>query len=437
MWTALALALADDVYIPVTGALTDAAGLPMHGDATLQFRLYDAASATPDDQVFDESSVVHVERGQFTAMLGVDSLLPSAEVLAGPLYLTTTIAGVETAPVPVGWAPRALHAANADTLAGQPASAYQYSAGAGLALSGTSFSADLGVLDDTFVTRAGLAADVGAAPITLAAGSTVAGQGLITAGNFASTLQASPVTLAAGSTLAGQSLITSGNFTSTLQSGPVDLAAGSSMAGAGLLTTANGQRLATLTRAPTAADTGFPTGTVLTNTAAKRLYVNTGTSSSPAWQGFAPTISDPVAQVTYTPPLAGAPYRLPNSYNGTQGLPNPNTPTGTTVTFNVTQRSRWLVKFSMPSIITWSQYSGSNHDSFRARVDGADAAVHFFYANRGTNPQHLQFENTIVLDPGSHTLSLWYQTSEFGADKWTIEMYNPIVITATPIAIVD
>ena len=52
--------------IPIQGRLTDADGIPIDGDHTLHFTLYDAM----DNELYSESQIVSVDEGDFTAYLG-------------------------------------------------------------------------------------------------------------------------------------------------------------------------------------------------------------------------------------------------------------------------------------------------------------------------------------------------------------------------------
>lgn len=70
--------------LPVQGVLTDDVGTPLDGDQTIQFRIYDVE--TGGTALFDETQVVAIDDGNFTAYLGqIQSLDLSA--LRGNIYL--------------------------------------------------------------------------------------------------------------------------------------------------------------------------------------------------------------------------------------------------------------------------------------------------------------------------------------------------------------
>lgn len=161
-----ALSLASDVTIPVAGALTDAVGAPLQGTHPVTFQLWNAASG---GAAIGETMLVTFQDGSFTAVLGASGGL-TATVFSTPRWLGLTVDGVESARVPVGFAPRAAwaalaeHAATADALSAP----YAWSdldfttapgwaksapiAGNGIAISGTTFSLNTDVVDGRVTT---------------------------------------------------------------------------------------------------------------------------------------------------------------------------------------------------------------------------------------------------------------------------------------------
>lgn len=157
--------------MPVQGFLTDAAGVPVDGDEAITFRLFDAD--VDGTMLFEETQSVMVEEGYFTAYLGDTASLDLAIFRdTSPTYIEVVIGGTALAPriqlATVPYAAYAAHAGTAASLDGMAASDFAgsshghafselsgvpagladgdddttYSAGAGLALTGTTFSLD-------------------------------------------------------------------------------------------------------------------------------------------------------------------------------------------------------------------------------------------------------------------------------------------------------
>jgi hypothetical protein len=120
----IALALADTTYpIPLQGTLTDAGGQPLNGTVEATFRIYGGEAATPGSHTWSDGLTVAAIDGAFSAWLGSSApLLP--EDLPDTPWITVTVGGVESAPVPVGWSPLALRSFDADHLGGLPPSAW-------------------------------------------------------------------------------------------------------------------------------------------------------------------------------------------------------------------------------------------------------------------------------------------------------------------------
>jgi hypothetical protein len=143
--------------LPMQGYLVDADGAPIDGATEIVFALYDAdTDATP---LFEETQSVTIDKGMFTAYVGQVEELDLALFRDQPvLYASMTIDGEELLPrVQLGSVPYAAYAqycgavdfadvtnVPADLTDGDRDTTYD--AGAGLRLSRTTFSADLGVL---------------------------------------------------------------------------------------------------------------------------------------------------------------------------------------------------------------------------------------------------------------------------------------------------
>jgi hypothetical protein len=179
------------IQVPIQGAITGADGAPLAGVRTVTLRLHDAASGgTP---LHEEVQNVGFEHGTFATLLGISSTLDEADVArAGDLFVSIQVGSdAPSERAPVAWAARAVYAsraANADNavnadnatnaanLGNQPPSYYQAAAdawtpGAGLALSGRSFSVQESTVEG-FVTNGAL---------SLAAGTTIGGKALLPA----------------------------------------------------------------------------------------------------------------------------------------------------------------------------------------------------------------------------------------------------------------
>jgi hypothetical protein len=159
--TLISMALAADGAIPVWGTLSGGDGAPLTGTHAVTLEVVDGSGGV----LWDADVEVHFDEGAFAAQLGpLDLDLFATEAAR---FLRVTTGGVSSAPVPVGFAPRAGWAANAGALGGQPPSAYRratdlipwsqladvpagfddgtddgntYAAGAGLSLTGNTFS---------------------------------------------------------------------------------------------------------------------------------------------------------------------------------------------------------------------------------------------------------------------------------------------------------
>lgn len=125
------LAVADPSFtIPVSGSLTDSTGSPLDGARVVRFSLRD-----PSGEIWAETRMVAFHQGAFTAALGDDlEVLTLADLPPTTLDLVVRVDGVDSAPVAVGWAPRAARAWEADRLGGIAASGFvrgDYAAGHG------------------------------------------------------------------------------------------------------------------------------------------------------------------------------------------------------------------------------------------------------------------------------------------------------------------
>jgi hypothetical protein len=114
---ALHAALADDdgaptPPLPIQGLLTDADGLPLDGPQSVTFALEDASGP-----LWTQAMTVDCQRGQFSAWLGDGDAAWNDNWLDNDgLALTVSVGGLTSAPVPVGWAPRARYAYEAGGL---------------------------------------------------------------------------------------------------------------------------------------------------------------------------------------------------------------------------------------------------------------------------------------------------------------------------------
>lgn len=106
MWMIVGLALAAPVPVPMQGSLTDAAGVPVAGSHPVTFRVFRAGTSAGEVSV---TETVSFANGVFAATVSLEpALLANAD-----LMVAMTVGGVETAAVPVGWAPRAGYAVEA------------------------------------------------------------------------------------------------------------------------------------------------------------------------------------------------------------------------------------------------------------------------------------------------------------------------------------
>jgi hypothetical protein len=144
----VALALASlPGHVPVQGVLHGGDGVAVVGTRSVTFALLDASDAV----VHTETQVLLFEGGTFATQLGVATTL-DLELFQQDLRLTVSVAGdAASAPVDVGWAPRAGWAANAGRLGGELPAAYVtwadgYLPGAGLSLTGRTFAFDTALL---------------------------------------------------------------------------------------------------------------------------------------------------------------------------------------------------------------------------------------------------------------------------------------------------
>lgn len=98
--------------IPIQGRLTDADGVPIDGDRTLHFTLYDAM----DNEIYSEAQVITVDQGDFTAYLGTIQPL-DASIIDGEISLGIAIGDdVEMYPrIPFGSVPFAMHSPDVPT----------------------------------------------------------------------------------------------------------------------------------------------------------------------------------------------------------------------------------------------------------------------------------------------------------------------------------
>ncbi len=148
--------------IPVQGWLSDAGGAPLAGTFVADFRIYGDPDLAPEDELWSDDLNVAFDQGRFTAMLGSDAAL-DANVFASdqPRWLTVSVnGGAESQPILLGYVPfaafavRAASAATADDaamLGGAARAAFveesELAVGAGLSLSGTTFSLQSAVYD--------------------------------------------------------------------------------------------------------------------------------------------------------------------------------------------------------------------------------------------------------------------------------------------------
>ncbi len=151
-------AFAADVTVPVAGVLTDAGGVALEGGQSVTFTLRDGPGAG-DALLFEATQTVAFVEGRFIATLGPAATLTPSDFANDPWLTVTLSGGPPSDPVRLSHAPRAAWAEHAATaaelsepmpwsnLASIPAGFADgvdadttYTAGAGLALSSTTFS---------------------------------------------------------------------------------------------------------------------------------------------------------------------------------------------------------------------------------------------------------------------------------------------------------
>lgn len=160
--------------IPVQGELTDANDQPIDQALAVRFSLY--ADDRRAQTLWSETQTIDFDRGSFTAYLGSSTVLDLSLFQAHPQVWLGIRLGTapELDPIPLGTVPYAafaMSAGDAMTLEGASASAFRrsstpipwsdlrdvpaeifvdttYSAGTGLTLTGTSFSANAGFIQD-------------------------------------------------------------------------------------------------------------------------------------------------------------------------------------------------------------------------------------------------------------------------------------------------
>lgn len=180
-WLVAALGGASGAWaaeVPVLGQLLDTSGAPASGPVAVSFRLEGSVGGTPT--TWTEAQTVSTVSGAFAASLGASTPIPDALLAADDLVLIATVAGVASAPVPVGWAPRArfaarsASAATADlaTTAAALTTPYvgagaitvsgatigwtnPFTAGSGVTLTGTALTADTAFLDTRYPVNGG------------------------------------------------------------------------------------------------------------------------------------------------------------------------------------------------------------------------------------------------------------------------------------------
>lgn len=130
--------------MPVSGVLTDERGRPMSGPVTVSFELYDEREGGA--LLWTESQRVEADaRGRYTAYLGAVAGVPQAAFSSEQArWLAVRVGRRELPRMMLVAVPYALHAADAATLAGQPASSFVRSrddgrleTGSGLLVAGT------------------------------------------------------------------------------------------------------------------------------------------------------------------------------------------------------------------------------------------------------------------------------------------------------------
>jgi hypothetical protein len=142
----LASAFATNLYMPLEGWLTGADGAPSVGVHDIHVTLYaDAALTTP---VHTETVTTAISEGRFAISLGQSPTLDDGIFAShADLWLSVSLdGGAASAALRLGRAPFAAHAlraTDAANLGGQPPSAYTYTAGTGVDLTGNTFDVDV------------------------------------------------------------------------------------------------------------------------------------------------------------------------------------------------------------------------------------------------------------------------------------------------------
>jgi hypothetical protein len=241
LWLSFALA---GPLVPIQGVLVDGGGAPLQGTAAVEFALWEAA--TGGSPVHTEPLTVDAQGGAFGAALGSAVSFTDTFFRDHPtLWLSVTVAGVSSERVRVGTAPfaaYAVHAGDSAKLGGVDADGYLqvgdpitwsqlgtagmpahvangYSAGAGLALSGTSFS-----LDPARQWTVGSGLSLTGA--TLSANGYTAGTGLTLTGSAFALDPARQWTVGAGLALTGTVLsVGGGGVAGALNGASIDVAA--------------------------------------------------------------------------------------------------------------------------------------------------------------------------------------------------------------------
>ena len=186
--------------VPMHGVLVDGDGLARSGSAAATFTLTGTVEGAPT--TWSDTLTVALQDGAFAVNLGATSPIADALLAAEDLTVSVSVDGAASAPVPVGWAPRARFAATAATAttavtattaatAGHAATATALStpyvgagaisvsgptiawtnpltASAGVSLTGTAFTADAAWFDGRYVVNGGALSTQSAASIAAA-----------------------------------------------------------------------------------------------------------------------------------------------------------------------------------------------------------------------------------------------------------------------------
>jgi hypothetical protein len=117
LWTTLfSLAVAAPQVVPVQGAMSAADGTPLSGTHVITVSLWRGAPGSLDP-VASTTGPVEFENGAFTHLIPVDDSLAADGPVAE--WITVSLAGAESGPVQVAYAPNALYARSADAISGQ------------------------------------------------------------------------------------------------------------------------------------------------------------------------------------------------------------------------------------------------------------------------------------------------------------------------------